>query len=238
MKKLLLLFFLFFNYCFSFAQSKKANINDSIPFKFSFDNGWVLKLNALQPIAIGEFRVGVEKQILNKSSIELFGSYYIPSLQFYNSIGGKGDLNSGKYFGNNNYKFGAGYLKMVEYNSYLEVIGFYHYSMDTKDFTSKYFNLLQVPKSYTAIGKNRVFCFQILGVKRLEKNKMFVDVFLGFGLRYRYADIIESSTSNQITNIYSGNLPYLYERNGRLLAGKMMMYSLQGGVNIGFKLLK
>jgi hypothetical protein len=237
MKKHLLLLLFCFVGLSAFCQSNKINKQDSVPYHFSLKNGWALKLNALQPFVIGEFRLGAEKRISPKTSIEFFGSYYIPSLQFYYALGGRGDLNSGKYFGKNNFKIGAGCLIEVPSikRTYIEVLGFYHYLEDIKDFSNSSFNLQQTIQGYSFGGKNKVFCFQIFGVNRLERRSIFFDIYFGFGLRGRSSQIIMNSASTSPTLIYDGNLPYEYDRAGNVLIRKMFMYSLQCGVNIGIQ---
>ncbi|MFM2225513.1 MAG: hypothetical protein RJA07_1715 [Bacteroidota bacterium] len=221
----------------AFCQSNKINKQDSVASDFSTESGWALKINALQPFTIGEFRLGTEKRISPKTSIEFFGSYYIPSLQFFYALGGRGDLNSGKYFGKNNFKIGTGCLIEVPSikRTYIEVLGFYHYLEDTKDFSNSSLNFQQLIKGYNFAGKNKIFCFQILGVNRLERGNIFFDIYFGFGLRGRSSEIIMNSASTIPTLIYDGNLPYEYYRAGNVLIRKMFMYSLQCGVNIGIQ---
>jgi hypothetical protein len=67
----------------AFCQSNKIHKQDSVPYHSTIKNGWALKLNALQPFVIGEFRMHFEKRITEHSAFEVSGSVYRPSLQLF-----------------------------------------------------------------------------------------------------------------------------------------------------------
>ena len=188
MKKLFLLISFSCCFCFAFAQNK--SLADTIPYKFSWKNGWALKMNLLQPITIGEFRFGIEKKVAKRTNFSVYSAFYIPKFEhfYYNRAEGYEFL--GQYNGTSNFKVGVSLIQFSkkEKSDYLELLFFY------KSYKDFYFDPYQ-PFEFN--GKTyfhyyyEVFCLQSLYCKRLNIDKFaFLDFFAGIGLRMKFEKII------------------------------------------------
>jgi hypothetical protein len=241
MKKLLLLFFLFLNYCFVFAQIKKVSLDDSIPYHFSLKHDWALKINALQPFLYGEFRFGLEKNICKNRSIEMIGSFYVPSLQqFYdpNNSGGY----SGQYSGRSNYKLGFGYLYKIGPLSpiFTQVSLFYHHFEDSEYNIEDIRNplIFEGKSNYDVLNKHNVYCIQMIGGKRWELKHLFFDAYFGFSLREKFQKTIVTPYSFNYTEyVYSNKIEH-YAYSGSYFTPAIdltIVPLIQIGLNVGIR---
>jgi hypothetical protein len=240
MKKVILLFaFVLGNFFFVFAQTKKTNVSDTIPYHFSLKHDWALKLNALQPFVVGEFRFGLEKRITKHDGLDLIASFYVPSLQLFH-YSEKGRSFAGQYSGNRNYKLGIGYLNWFGTNNqaYFELLAFYHcyedYYYNLNDDVYPY--LFDGKVNYTLQINHRIFSTQLLVGNRIKTNRFFLDYYFGFGLRTIYiktSEIPDSKTFLPIIRPWESdgiNVKLLYQH-----IKSQIFPTIQFGVNIGLR---
>jgi hypothetical protein len=178
MKKL----FLFPLFLFALAAHSQSYKTDTLPYHFSWKNGWAVKIAPLQ-IIDAELRLYVEKKISKKTSFEFFGSHNIPNIASISS-----EVFAGSYKSSDNYisnyaaygnKIGVGYLHFFSANhhSYIAFESFYkNYAYDIKT----RFHDLDTRYCF------EVFCLQTILCKRVAKKIIFYDLFIGGGIRTRY----------------------------------------------------
>jgi hypothetical protein len=241
MKKVILLFaFVLGNFCFVFAQTKKTNVSDTIPYHFSLKNDWALKLNALQPFVVGEFRFGLEKRIKNYSSLEFQGSLYIPSFQMY-YYDLKDKSFEGQYAGKNNYRIGLGfdfYPKEMGDKLYIQFMFSYRHYEDIRvnfiDDSQPFLFANNIHYDYK--DYYRVFLIQANINRRYAIKRIFADVYIGIGLRTK-------QISSKVTPYSNDYLPIIrdwqfYEEQYSLLnkpISIILFPSIQIGLSVGIK---
>ena len=223
MKYLLLSFFLLFAFA-AHSQSTVINKSDSTGYHFSVTNGWVVKMTPLQILADNELRIYLEKRISNKSSIEIFGSYFYPdySLADYYRVEVL-DLGYLRFAR----KIGIGY-KMYNKRHFLNTTSielFYKYSeriSEANDYTGYH--------TYDRYDYFRTPCLQYTKGKRLQTKLFVFDFFVGAGLRINF----EKSVSTPI--IPSDKVQIIDWGFDKNLGLSGFIPTIQCGVNIGLKI--
>ena len=234
MKKL----FLFPLLLFALAAHSQSNKTDTIPYHFSWKNGWAVKMNLLQPITIGEFRLGIERRVSRYINLDILGSYYIPKMQFF-YYGDEGNSFEGQYSGKGNYKIGLGLMRMEKIKNpiYSELIFCYRYYHDYRyDYTDVYPYVFNSGIQYNAFYFTKVFSLNGLVGKRVNINKFIIDFYGGLGLRLKYIrsdfnPVNSTQFSEVIQNWESDGIDTRIFYNIKLKTD--LLPTIQMGINIG-----
>ncbi len=221
---------------YTYSQSNKA---DSLHYHFSLKNGWALKLNALQPFVIGEFRFGLEKRVRSDISIEVIESFYVSKFQryYYDS---KSKSFEGQYSGKRNYKVGLGFNFYPD-NLQKLFVSFQFIFRHYQDIRTNYVD--DSPPYRFAKGiiydykdSYKVILLQTTINRRVSINGIYTDIFLGVGGRVKLikSEFIPHSIDYQIISknweFYQQQINLLYQP-----IHLKVFPTIQFGVNIGIQ---